>query len=254
MPIMLEILLLFFAFQLALDGLPLALLIYAIVTYRRNPSTARALIILAFVPVAYFVIAYITERVLPPILRDAEVASWPRKPVTPQNRPQALVTTAGWWVAKTLVGGGPFVKAYAWTSDGWYVYERSSNPDCPSPSELKQYISDRDRLKSTPCAVAAKSDEPRSQEPHLRLFHDEHAPSRHRPSEGVVSGTTLELRWSPDAGGDLIAFWEIPYFNAPVIPPLLGRNGLARYGFAPRRYDQRPDPRTFVLDAIGFRN
>jgi len=83
------------------------------------------------------------------------------------------------------------------------------------------------------------------------LFFDEHAPSRHRPSEGVVSGSTMELRWSDGVRNELVAFWEIAYFNVPAFPPILGPMGWFRDNFyAPRRYERRPDARAFILEAL----
>ena len=108
-------------------------------------------------------------------------------------------------------------------------------------------------LKPTRCVLAAQAQEPDTREPHLRLFFEDTAPSRHRPGGTVVSSSTLELRWVAGTASELVAFWEIPYFDTPIFPPLLV-GGWARDPLhAPRRYDQRPEPRTFVLDAIGMK-
>ena len=245
-----ETILLFFLFQLPLYGLPLFLLIRAIRNFRRDRRGALILIAVACVPFAYYAYCMITERMLAPAMRDVRVASWPRKAITADSTPKILIAPA-WWVAKTLVGAGPFEKAYGAWRDQWYVYERTSNPGCPSREEWQQYPGDRDYLKSTTCVAAATSDPPDIREPHLRLFFDEHAPSRHRPTEGVVSSSTLELRWSDGARSELVAFWEIPYFDAPIFPPLIGPKGFARdMHYAPRRYDRRPDPRAFILETL----
>jgi len=55
------------------------------------------------------------------------------------------------------------------------------------------------------------------------------------------------------ASSELVGFWETAYFDVPTFPPLLVR-GWARDPFhSPRRYEPRPEPRTFVLDAIGMK-
>jgi hypothetical protein len=246
-----EWIILFFLYQLLLYVGPPTLVIIAAKTYKKSRSLACALIAVAAAPMGYYAHCFVTER-RAALARDTEVASWPRKPVTKDNLPKVFVTTAGWWVAKTLVGAGPFEKAYARDPfDGWVVYERTAAEGCPSSEEWKGYASRAERLVSTRCVLAEKTSEPQLTEPHLRLLHDQHAPSRYRDPKATVVSPTLELRWSTGDGGDLIAFWEIPYFAAVTFPPIwLGRKGFARGEYAPRRYEQRPDPRTFVLEAL----
>ena len=77
-----ESLLRFLVFQLALYGLPLGLLIYATRNYRANPGQARVLIAIAIAPFAYYAYCLFAGRIAQPLLRDWEVAAWPRKTIT----------------------------------------------------------------------------------------------------------------------------------------------------------------------------
>lgn len=245
-----ETILLFFLFQFVPYGLPIVILIYALLRLRRDRQRALILLALAFAPVAHYAYRSFTDRVLAPQLRAAQVAAWPRKTMTAETAPKILIAPA-WSIAKTLVGVGTFEKAYGPWRDQWYVYERTSNPGCPSRDEWQQYPGDRDYPKSTRCVAAATSDPPDVREPHLRLFFEEHAPSRHRPTEGVVSSSTLELRWSDGQRSQLVAFWERAYFNVPVFPPLLGPTGWFRENLHEAGgYKPRPDPRAFILEAL----
>jgi hypothetical protein len=252
---MIDLRLLFALLQAAFYGLPLALIIVAANIYRRSRAQAAVLVLLAVAPFAYYAYCYVNERILAPLTRDEEVASWPRKPVTNDDLPKTIVTTAGWWVAKALVGAGPFQRAYASTPQGWLVYERKADPACPSPDESKRPPREAERLVSTRCVIAATAAGPALRERHLRLLTDAHAPSRHRASDETVSDATLELRWSDGTADELVAFWEIPCFRAVTFPPVwIGPKGFWRDLYAPRRYEPRPDPKTFVLNALRLGN
>jgi hypothetical protein len=252
--IMIEFAAIFLLIQLALYGSVLVALIFG---FRFLGSGNRALglllLILAAVPFAVYALEYVHEREQPSA-RDAEVASWPRTRLSPDSLPAVIVTYANWHIAKSLVEGGPFRKAYAkWDRNDWIVYERRPNPDCPVPSNLLRTWYNNDRLSETPCVTATRTTEPKLKEPHLRLLHDQYAPSRNKIGEAsntVVAGATLELRLWTNSHDVLVAFWEIPYFKAPSFPPLVTRGGWAREDYAPRRYEPRADPRKFVIDAI----
>jgi len=142
-----ETILLFFLFQFVLYGLPLVILIYAIRQFRRDRQRGLLLIVLAIAPVAYYGYRIVTDRVLAPQLRIAQVAAWPRKMIPPGDPPGILVAQA-WWVAKTLVGTGPFVKGYGMARDRWYAFQRTSNPGLPIAQRMAA-ISERARSAQT---------------------------------------------------------------------------------------------------------
>jgi hypothetical protein len=245
-------LVLFFLIQAALYGVPLALLILGLVRLRRNWLFGLAVIAAAVSPFAYYGYLLHDRRVVAPAARQAEVASWPRKLVTPDNRPKIFVSFS-WWVAKKVVAAGAFDQGYGRAGDNtWYLYERRPGAICPDPTDRPLY--EADKLKDTPCVIASKIDgEPRVEATHLRLLHDREAPSHYRlPGGSIFADSVLELRWSSDAGGDLAAYWEKAYFEVPGFPPyLLGRKGFARDILSPDRYEPAPDPARFVLDAVG---
>ena len=146
--------------------------------------------------------------------------------LAPDDVPAVIVTSADWHIAKSLIEGGPFRKAYAkWDRDDWIVYERRPNPDCPVPGNLLRTWYDKDRLAETPCVTAAWTTEPKLEEPHLRLLHDRYAPSRNKilgAGNIVVAGATLELRLWAGGRDELVAFWEIPYSQGAVVSTASG--------------------------------
>jgi hypothetical protein len=187
--------------------------------------------------------------------RAREVASWPRKPVTPDTRPSVLVVMGSSGapnIARALVAAGPFQKAFAYAGhEGWYVYERIPGPDCPLSEPPRVGPGGR---ASVPCASAAKSAAPEIEQIYLQLLLDSEA-SYYKTSDttGVTAGSILELRWSENAGGEIVAFYERPTFRVPAFPPLLAPNGFLRTDLKPLRYQRSPYAYDFVLDAIGFR-
>ncbi|MEN3376268.1 MAG: hypothetical protein V7604_1623 [Hyphomicrobiales bacterium] len=253
---MAELVFLYLIIQLVLYGPVLVALIFAVKLLNTGHRAAGFLLLaLAAAPFGIYAVDFIHSKLQVPA-RDAEVASWRRTKITQQNRPTILVTQASWGIARSLVESGLFQKAYAkWDRDDWIVYERRPNPDCPTPYNLLKNWYDNDRLAETPCITAAWSAEPELMEPHLRLLPDRYAPSHYAFGEGnsVVSGSTLELRLRVDGRDELVAYWEIPYFKVLAFPPQVG-SGWVREVYAPRQFEKKPDPRTFVLDAIGSLN
>jgi hypothetical protein len=247
----------FLMIQLTLYGPVLVVLIVAIKLLGTGRRAAGFLFLaLAAAPFGIYAVDFVHSRLQVPA-RDTEVASWHRTKITQENRPTILVTQASWGIARSLVESGLFQKAYAkWDRNHWIVYERRLNPDCPAPYNLLKNWYDKDRLAETPCVTAAWSVEPELKEPHLRLLPDHYAPSHHKFGEGntVVSGSTLELRLAADGRDELVSYWEIPYFKLPAFPPQVTGSGWVREDYAPRQFEKRPDPRTFVLDAIGPSN
>lgn len=247
-----EGLLIFFASQLVVYGLPVVALVYAVRNFRKNRRAAIAVLLIGFAPLAHYAYATIGGGVLAWIKRDVEVAFWPRKKMTPDTVPKVLVAPAS-WVAKTLVGVGPFERAYGMQGEQWYAFERTGNPDCPSRTEWQKYPPSQDVAKPTQCVRATEVAGPQFAGPHLRLFFENDAPSRNRPNEGRVSSSTLELRWIDGTASELVAFWENAYFDVPSFPPvLLGSKGWLRQTHYAFRAEERPDPRLFILDAVGW--
>lgn len=245
-----ETILVFVAIQLVLYGLPVVAVVYAVRNFGKNRRAAIVFLLIAFAPFAHYAYATLGGGVLAWIKREAEVASWPRKTMTPDTMPKVLVAPAA-WVAKSLVGAGLFERAYGQAGEQWYAFERTGNPDCPSREQWQLY-SAQDAARPTRCAAATAVASPQVAGPHLRLFFEVDAPSRHRPAEGRFGSSTLELRWIDGTASELVAFWEIPYFDVPTFPPvLLGSKGWMRQTHTAFRTTERPDPRLFVLDAVG---
>ena len=206
---------------------------------------------LGIAPFVYYACVYLLFPVEEAV-RAREVAAWPRKPVTSDTLPKILVVEGGIGapgLAKEFVAAGPFEKAYGNGGfDGWFVYERSAEPGCPARD------APRDRtawLLPDRCATAGKSPPPAIDEPYLRLLLDLKASYYKTGSTtGVTAGSILELRWSDNAGGEIVAFHERPTFHVLEFPPMLTFSGFIRKEYTPGRYEPQIEPRKFVFDAI----
>ena len=240
--------------NLGFYGVCIGLLARGLYGLSRRRGGEATLIIVAVAPLLYYGYAYLSA-IGEESQRAREVASWPRKPVTPATLPQILEVDGGPspGLAKALVAAGPFQKAF--TKDGssvWYVYERREGSDCPSRGRLSDSFKYWDRPDH--CTTVEKSTvAPEIKQPYLRLLLDSKASYyKNEFTDGVFAGSVIELRWSKIAGGELAAFWERPTFYVPVFPPLLTPEGFGRSKYIPGRYETAPDPYTFVLDAVGF--
>jgi hypothetical protein len=227
---------------------------------RRNYLLALFFAAIVLFPFVNYVYSFVDARVLAPHARTEEVASWRRVSITHGNKPRAFITTWGsdGLVAKTLVVLGRFEKAYGLIGDDWYYFERTPGTPC---AETQYDVRMLLRLREpTPCVSATKVGRrvgrqlnmPEVAEPHLRLLADADAPSHHESDKGgIFASSTLELRLVSGEGNKLVSFWEAPYFDAPVFPPILIlREGWFREPFA-ADHAPRPDVVKFVLDALG---
>jgi hypothetical protein len=240
--------------NLAFYGACIGLLVKGLYGLSRKNSGDAVYIIIAVAPFLYYGYIYFSASGEQG-RRAREVASWPRKPVTLETLPQILVVEGGYsaGLAKALVAAGPFKKAFAKDGFGpWYTYERRDEPDCPSRTPVTDWGADWNRPDH--CTTVDKSTvSPELQQPYLHLLLDLKASYyRTQHTTGVVAGSVIELRWSKNAGGEIVAFYERPTFHLPVFPPLLRPDGFLRSEFMPGRHERSLNPYTFVLDAVGF--
>jgi hypothetical protein len=161
-------------------------------------------------------------------------------------------------IAKVLVELDRFERAYGLIGDDWYSFVRVAGSACAEPhyNALSLYREDETR-KSTACVSVTKVGRrfdfmPQIAEPHLRLLTDEAAPSHHQNSGKVFLSSTLELRLVSKDHNQLVSFWEAPYFDAPVFPPIFSyrEKDWFREPFA-AEHKPHPEPIRFVLDALG---
>lgn len=228
---------------------------------RRQHLLALFLAAVAVFPLLSYVYSVADARFLAPNARKAEVASWPRKRITPHNKPRVFLTTwmaFGGSIAKVLVELDRFERAYGLIGDDWYSFDRVAGSVCAEPryDALSLYRQDETR-KSTACVAVTKVGRrfdfmPQIAEPHLRLLTDETAPSRHQNSGKLYLSSTLELRLVSKDHNQLVSFWKAPYFDAPVFPPIFmyRDKDWVRESFTAER-TSRPEPIKFVLDALG---
>jgi hypothetical protein len=228
---------------------------------RRQHLLALFLVGAAIFPLASYVYAVADARLVAPNARKAEVASWPRERITPDNRPRIFLTTwmnVGGSIARKLVELDRFERAYGLIGDDWYSFERVAGSACAEPhyNALSLYRQDETR-KSTACVAVTKVGRrfdifPQIAEPHLRLLTDEAAPSRHQNGGTVYGSSTLELRSISRDHNTLVSFWEAPYFDAPAFPPIFMYREMEwwRRSFE-GEHSRHPEPIKFVLDALG---
>ncbi|MBR0956386.1 hypothetical protein [Bradyrhizobium japonicum] len=228
---------------------------------RRKHLLALFLAVAAIFPLVSYVYAIADARFVAPNARKAEVASWPRERITPDNRPHVFLTTwmnFGGSIAKVLVELARFERAYGLIGDDWYSFERVAGSACAEPhyNALSLYRQDQVR-KSTACVSVTKVGRrfdsfPQIAEPHLRLLTDEAAPSRDQNGGRVYSSSTLELRLVSSDHNNLVSFWEAPYFDAPAFPPIFMYRDMdwSRESFRAEHLPH-PEPIKFVLDALG---
>lgn len=228
---------------------------------RRQHLLALCLAGAAIVPLASYVYAVADARLVAPNARKAEVASWRREKITPENGPRVFLTTwmnVGGSIAKKLVELDRFDRAYGLIGDDWYSFERVAGSACAEPhyNALSLYRQD-ETLKSTACVSVTKVGRrfdifPQIAEPHLRLLTDEAAPSRHQNGGKVFGSSTLELRLISRDHDNLVSFWEAPYFDAPAFPPIFMYRDMDwwRESFE-AEHSPHPEPIKFVLAALG---
>ena len=134
-----------------------------------------AVIAVGFAPLIYWGVLLVTELDFP-ARRAAEVASWPREPVTAENRPDTIFFPIGDY-ASALVATGVFDIGYSRGASGnWLVYRLKDRPGCPiSVPEAGSWSSVRR-------AVAECVDETTTESPptgsYLTLTFGSFAPSR----------------------------------------------------------------------------
>jgi hypothetical protein len=158
-------------------------------------------------------------------------------------------------VPKTLVFLGQFEKAYGQIGDEWVYFEPMPGTVC---AHTHYDVSLPNRMREpTPCVSMTKTGRrmgfrrlnvPEIAEPYLLLLTDMDAPSHHVSENGEV-GNTLELRLVSDQGNQLVSFWEAPYFDIPLFPPMIGPNGWFKVPSVDRM--SSPAEVKFVLDALG---
>lgn len=227
---------------------------------RRQHFLALSLAGAAIFPLVSYVYAVADARLVAPNTREAEVASWPREKITPENGPRVFLTTwmnVGGSIAKKLVKLDRFDRAYGLIGDDWYSFERVGGSACAEPhyDGLSLYRQDETR-KSTACVSVTKVGRrfdtfPQIAEPHLRLLTDEAAPSRHQNGGRVYVSSTLELRLISRDHNNLVSFWEAPYFEAPTFPPIFMYRDMHwwRESFE-AGHSPHPEPIKFVLAAL----
>jgi hypothetical protein len=215
---------------------------------------------IAGLPFASYAYSVVDARYFAPSARQREVASWHRIGITRDNKPRTFLTTwgSGGSVARTLVDLGRFERAYGLIADDWYSFERPPGSTCTETQDSARPLRRQDDLRgSTACITATKIGSqhklmPQIDEPHLRLLTDRAAPSHHESNRGVYASSTLELRLVSGENNQLVSFWEIPYFDVPVFPPILiirEGKGWVRESFE-GSHPPSPEPIKFVLDAI----
>ncbi|WP_298106427.1 hypothetical protein [Bradyrhizobium sp.] len=227
----------------------------------RRYIVALCLVAIAGFPAASYLYSYANGRYLAPAERKVEVASWRRESITRDSKPRVFISTWGTdgVVPKTLVVLGRFEKAYGLVGDDWYYFEQTPGSVCVDTHYDKRML---DRMRgAVPCVSATKTGRrkafrqlnmPEIAEPHLLLLADADAPLHHESdTREIFASSTLELRHVSDSGNKLVSFWEAPYFDVPVFPPILilGK-GWFRTSFA-ADHAPRPDVVKFVLDALG---
>jgi hypothetical protein len=62
--------------------------------------------------------------------------------------------------------------------------------------------------------------------------------------------STLELRLVSAQANQLVSFWEAPYFDVPIFPPMINLDGWFKVSSA-TDHTPRPTVVKFVLDALG---
>lgn len=229
---------------------------YFILRGRRYQHALLLATIVGFPALSYLYL-FANGRVVAPVMRKAEVASWQRVSIPPNNKPRVFVG-GGERLAKTLVAIGAFEKAYGLNGDDWYSVERTPGTACPETLDDLREIG---RSSGPPSCVSATKigrrrgfrqlNLPEIAEPYLLLLADGDAPSHHtNEAGGVFASSTFELRLVSDQGNQLVSFWEAPYFDIPAFPPGLTGDGWFKVSLG-ADHSPRPDVLRFVLDGVG---
>jgi hypothetical protein len=221
---------------------------------------ALVLAAIAGFPALSYLYSLVNGTILAPVVRKVEVASWRRVSITHDNKPRIFIDAWGGdgVVPKTLVVLGRFERAYGHIGDEWYSFERTPGTVCAETQYDARML---DRMRDpVACVSATKTGRrmgfrqlnlPEILEPHLLLLADADAPSHHQnKAGGIFMSSTWELRLVSGQGNQLVSFWEAPYFDVPIFPPMVNLDGWFKVS---SEADHAPRPKAvkFVLDALG---
>jgi len=231
----LESILLFALINLALYVLPISAMVYGRQAQASRPPRG------AFVDhhwrgaIHVLRLPFVTERIAV-YWRAHQVAGWSRKPVTRETLPKTIVVSRDAGLAKGWSEQDRSKKLTAGTStdngtstSGCLVQIVHRNANCARH---------RTRLSLQVHVFRSRCRRPRTDRtapralPGRRFSLTLAADQRAR----CVKGSVMELRWSKNAGGELIAYWESAVFDVPAFPPLLGRGIFVRSSLWPTEY------------------
>jgi hypothetical protein len=214
--------LLFYAAAVVCVAVGLALL-------RRKRAIAITLIVLAALPFLHYA-AVVTLAQFEPGRRNDEIAKLMQGRVPAGHPPRAVEMMNAFHdhAVETLVAVGALdeVQSFNPYTKKTIVYTLRSGPECldfehsgGTPAELRRIVLARYAFQR--CVGESEREGPANAP--VQLFSDDHAPSRYT-GLACQEGTfhyTLELRWAPERGAGLFAFWESRSYTRYAFPPLV---------------------------------
>ncbi|NOU06867.1 MAG: hypothetical protein HOO99_11860 [Hyphomicrobiaceae bacterium] len=208
----------------------LSLLVHAIVPrprFSRILSLAGAMVCLS--PFVFAVIEHMEDQAAPE-KRRVELASFGRQPVDPSLRPR-VVSVANENLARGLSNLAATGAIYAViirpdvhrkTAGGQIKVVREDGCVAKNLSYIPDELLAIGVARQGLMRCLGATIDPVTLESDIDLFTEADAPSRSPkrfPNEGNVSGSVLEVRWSPRRGGQLISYDEVYYRTVMKFPP-----------------------------------
>lgn len=219
-PIAALFLIIFGAFNLIVVVVCIALGIWGNRRIKNNKKiSGTILLLLAFYPVLAFAVTLVMTSVEMP-LREYQKAAWLRKPVPADFSIKSIETfrtDASWLVASGIS---------ATAIKNGQTFDQDWGRDCVQSSAKRASVSFSDAVlaRNAFFSCAKESHSETMIEPEIQYFKGMKAPNRNKKCRHVQ---TLELRWSPQLGGELIEFKEKPHkrkIDLPMLSPFLSKS------------------------------
>jgi hypothetical protein len=243
--------------------LMLSFFILGILLWHRKPQVAIWYILLATLPFLHYAIEVVHAE-FEPNHRSQQIADLTQQQFAANTLPRSIETTGfeGKEVAELVaVGVLDEVQAVYKNQNLTTVFKLKESPECidfetsgGAQAEFRRVVLARYAFQR---CVQQTQLEGIANTP-IQLLTGKNAPSRYIGPACLGGGNhPLELRWTPQHGGKLIAFWESPSFIAHAFPPFLfGDNGKIWQckDISSESPDYHfPDKFKFVSSALGFK-
>ncbi len=249
--------------NIVLYGLVLSCSVRGIWVWHCKRKIAIWSIVLATLPFLHYSIQVIRAQ-FETGLRSQQTANLIQQIIVPAIQPRSIETNGFEPVqVGALVAAGVVdeVQTYYQHQNKTLVHKLLEGPECidfetsgGARAEFRRVVLARYAFQR--CVKRTKREGPANAQ--IQLLTGNRAPNRYTGPACLGGGNRpLELKWTPQNGGTLIAFWESPSFIAYAFPPvLLGGDQIWRCKeLHPNNPEYHfPDAFKFISNALGYKS